>query len=132
MSTPNRAFAGKTALVTGGSRGLGEFMAEALVRAGVRVYVSSRKADACAATAAELSKHGECLSLPADLSTSAEVERLAQGRGYIQVDSYRTAEQREIFMSWVLTAKFHDYPAGWIQLFREAGYTGDWNWTIIE
>jgi cyclopropane fatty-acyl-phospholipid synthase-like methyltransferase len=62
----------------------------------------------------------------------AEIERLAPGKGYIQVDSYRSDEQREIFLSWVLTAKFHDFPEGWIQLFREAGYTGDWNWTIVE
>ena len=61
-----------------------------------------------------------------------EVERLAPGRGFIQVDSYRTPEQREVFLSWVLTAKFHDYPDGWVALFREAGYTGDWYWTIIE
>ena len=61
-----------------------------------------------------------------------EVERLAPGRGFIQVDSYRTPDQRELFMSWVLTAKFHDYPDGWIKLFREAGYTGDWYWTILE
>ena len=61
-----------------------------------------------------------------------EVERLAPGRGFIQVDSYRTPEQRELFMSWVLTAKFHDYPDGWVRLFREAGYTGDWYWTILE
>ena len=61
-----------------------------------------------------------------------EVERLAPGRGFIQVDSYRTPEHRELFMSWVLTAKFHDYPDGWVRLFREAGYTGDWYWTILE
>jgi len=61
-----------------------------------------------------------------------EVERLAPGRGFIQVDSYRTPEQRELFLSWVLTAKFHDYPDGWMRLFREAGYTGDWYWTILE
>ncbi len=61
-----------------------------------------------------------------------EVERLAPGRGFIQVDSYRTQEQRDVFLSWVLTAKFHDYPDGWIALFKEAGYTGDWCWTIIE
>ncbi len=61
-----------------------------------------------------------------------EVQRLAPGRGFIQVDSYRTPEQRELFMSWVLTAKFHDYPDGWIKLFNEAGYTGDWYWTILE
>lgn len=61
-----------------------------------------------------------------------EIQRLAPGKGFVQVDSYRTPEQKEIFESWVLTAKFHDYPAGWIELFREAGYTGDYFWTIIE
>ena len=61
-----------------------------------------------------------------------EVERLAPGRGFIQVDSYRTPEQRELFMSWVLTAKFHDYPDGWRKVFAEAGYTGDYYWTILE
>jgi len=61
-----------------------------------------------------------------------EIQRLAPGRGFIQVDSYRTPEQREIFESWVLTAKFHDYPDGWRKLFQEAGYTGDYYWTIIE
>jgi len=61
-----------------------------------------------------------------------EIERLAPGRGFVQVDSYRTPEQREIFLQWVLTAKFHDYPEGWIERFREAGYTGDWYWTIVE
>lgn len=61
-----------------------------------------------------------------------EIERLAPGKGFVQVDSYRTPEQKEIFESWVLTAKFHDYPAGWHDLFQEAGYTGDYYWTIIE
>jgi ubiquinone/menaquinone biosynthesis C-methylase UbiE len=61
-----------------------------------------------------------------------EIQRLAPGRGFIQVDSYHTPEQREVFESWVLTAKFHDYPKGWLALFAEAGYTGDYYWTIIE
>lgn len=61
-----------------------------------------------------------------------EIQRLAPGKAFVQVDSYHTPEQKEIFESWVLTAKFHDYPDGWISLFREAGYTGDWYWTIIE
>lgn len=61
-----------------------------------------------------------------------EIERLAPGKGFVQVDSYRTPEQRDVFMSWVLTAKFHDYPEGWIKLFQEAGYTGDYYWTIID
>jgi ubiquinone/menaquinone biosynthesis C-methylase UbiE len=61
-----------------------------------------------------------------------EVERMAPGRGFVQVDSYRTPEQRELFLSWVLTARFHDYPDGWIKLFQEAKYTGDWYWTILD
>jgi hypothetical protein len=32
----------------------------------------------------------------------------------------------------VLTAEFHDYPEGWLKLFKEAGYTGNYAWTIIE
>lgn len=61
-----------------------------------------------------------------------EIERLAPGRGFVQVDSYRTPEQRDVFLEWVLTARYHDYPEGWIATFHEAGYTGDWYWTIIE
>ena len=61
-----------------------------------------------------------------------EVERLAPGRGFVQVDSYRTLAQRELFLNWVLTAKFHDYPDGWRKVFAEAGYTGDYYWTILE
>jgi ubiquinone/menaquinone biosynthesis C-methylase UbiE len=60
-----------------------------------------------------------------------EVQRLAPGRGFIQVDSYHTPEQREVSLSWVLTAKFHDYPKGWLAVFAEAGYTGDYYWTVI-
>lgn len=61
-----------------------------------------------------------------------EIERLAPGRGFVQVDSYRTPEQKTLFEEWVLTAKFHDYPDGWVRLFKEAGYTGDYYWTVIE
>jgi len=61
-----------------------------------------------------------------------ELQRLSGGRAFVQVDSYRTPEQKAVFEDWVLTAKFHDYPEGWIQVFKEAGYTGDYYWTIIE
>jgi ubiquinone/menaquinone biosynthesis C-methylase UbiE len=61
-----------------------------------------------------------------------EIQRLSDGRAFVQVDSYRTPEQRAVFEEWVLTAKFHDYPEGWLTLFSEAGYTGDWSWTVIE
>jgi NAD(P)-dependent dehydrogenase (short-subunit alcohol dehydrogenase family) len=69
---------GKTALVTGGSRGIGLMIARGFVDAGARVYVSSRKADVCDEVAAELSRHGECFAIPADLSSEAECRRLAE------------------------------------------------------
>jgi ubiquinone/menaquinone biosynthesis C-methylase UbiE len=72
------------------------------------------------------------LERPDCVTAVREIERLAPGRGYIQVDSYRTPAERELFLSWVLTAKTHYDPAGWRQLFAEAGYTGDYYWTIIE
>ncbi len=69
--------AGKTALVTGGSRGIGLMIARGYVEAGAHVYISSRKADVCDEVAAELSKIGTCTSIPADLSRDGECERLA-------------------------------------------------------
>ena len=71
-------FNGKTALVTGGSRGIGEMIAEGFVRNGVKTYISARKAEACDATAAKLSEFGECFSIPADLSTMEGVRALAE------------------------------------------------------
>ena len=68
---------GKIALVTGGSRGIGEMIAEGFVSNGVRTYISARKAEACDATAARLSELGECISIPADLSTAAGIKTLA-------------------------------------------------------
>lgn len=61
-----------------------------------------------------------------------ELQRVSGGRAFVQVDSYRTPEQKAVFEDWVLTAQWHDYPQGWIELFREAGYEGDYYWTIIE
>jgi NAD(P)-dependent dehydrogenase (short-subunit alcohol dehydrogenase family) len=71
------SISGKTALVTGGSRGIGLMIAEGFVRAGAKVYISSRKADVCAEVAESLSALGTCIALPADLSTEDECRRLA-------------------------------------------------------
>lgn len=68
---------GKVALVTGGSRGLGEMIARAYVENGAKVYITARRADACDALASELSRIGECISIPADLSRMDEIERLS-------------------------------------------------------
>jgi len=61
-----------------------------------------------------------------------EIERLAPGMGFVQVDSYLNVDQKQLFEDWVLTAKHHDYPYAWIDLFCESGYTGDYFWTLID
>src|ERR1700687_4899884 len=42
-----------------------------------------------------------------------EMQRIAPRGGYIQVDAYRTPEERELFLQWMLTARRHDFRAGW-------------------
>ncbi len=59
---------GKTALVTGGSRGIGLMIARGLVQAGARVIVSSRKSADVQAAADELAALGDCHAIPADIS----------------------------------------------------------------
>ena len=71
------SLARRTALVTGGSRGIGRMIAAGFLKQGARVYISSRKAEACDRTAAELSSLGECFSLPADVSQAAGIQALA-------------------------------------------------------
>jgi SAM-dependent methyltransferase len=61
-----------------------------------------------------------------------EIERVAPGRGYIQVDAYRNDDERDAFLDWVLTAETFGKPEMWRALFEHAGYTGDYFWTIIE
>ena len=71
------SIAGKVALVTGGSRGIGLMIARAYLEAGAKVYISSRKKEASASAAKELSEIGPCLSIPADLSTTEGCRHLA-------------------------------------------------------
>jgi len=75
---------GRTALITGGSRGIGKMIASGFIAQGARVYISSRKAKVCDETAAELSRGGgTCISLPMDISTVDGARALAaayQGR----------------------------------------------------
>ncbi len=72
---------GRVALVTGGSRGIGRMIAEGFLKQGAKVYISARKAEACDATAAELSKIGPCVSLPADVSNAAGIAALVAAFG---------------------------------------------------
>lgn len=67
----------RTALITGGSRGIGKMIAQGFLEYGAKVYISSRKADQCDATAEELSKLGKCVSIPQDVSTVEGCRELA-------------------------------------------------------
>src|SRR3989338_3324411 len=66
------------------------------------------------------------------LQALREMERLAPGRGFVQVDAYRTEAEQKLFLDWVLTAVSHGTPEFWRELIREAAYTGDYYWTILE
>ena len=67
---------GRIALVTGGSRGIGRMIAAGFLAQGAKVYISSRKAADCEQTAKELSAQGECISLPADVSSVEGINAL--------------------------------------------------------
>jgi SAM-dependent methyltransferase len=72
------------------------------------------------------------LSRAACIEAVREIERVAPGRGYIQVDAYRNDAERDAFLDWVLTAETYGTPEMWRDLFRQAGYAGDYYWTILE
>lgn len=71
----------KVAVVTGGTSGIGLMIARGLVGAGARVYVTSRKADACMRVQEELGAVGECVALPTDVATAAGVKELVGAVG---------------------------------------------------
>jgi NAD(P)-dependent dehydrogenase (short-subunit alcohol dehydrogenase family) len=72
---------GRTALVTGGSRGIGLMMARGLLDAGAEVVISSRDAAACEEARAELAAHGSVHAIPADVSTEQGCLALATAVG---------------------------------------------------
>jgi hypothetical protein len=51
---------------------------------------------------------------------------------FVQVDAYRTEDEKALFESWCLTAVTYLTPGKWIELFKEAGYVGDYYWTILQ
>ena len=69
---------GKVAVVTGGTRGIGMMIARGLLQAGAKVYISSRKQQACDEAVEELKLHGDVHAIPADVSTEQECIRLAE------------------------------------------------------
>ena len=103
---------GKVVLVTGGSRGIGEMIAAGFLANGAKVYISSRKAAACEATAARLSETygGECISIPADLSGLAGIGALVTELS--ARESHVDVLVNNAGVSW--GASIDDYPeSGW-------------------
>ena len=74
---PYFSLQGRTALVTGGTRGIGKMIAKAFVEAGANVYVCARDGEACAQTADELSAFGSCHGIAANLAHEEGVQALA-------------------------------------------------------
>lgn len=113
MSTPFLdlfSIRGKTALVTGGTRGIGYMIAEGYLRAGARVYISSRKPQACKDAQEALSEFGDVTAISCDVSSEEQCRTL--------IDTIAEAEpQLGILVNnagatW--GASFDDFPdAGW-------------------
>lgn len=101
---------GRTALVTGGSRGLGRMIAHGLLAQGAKVYISARKAQACEEAAASLSAFGPCVALPADVSTLDGIHALRR-----QFDARETTLDILVHNAGaVWTAPFDQFPeSGW-------------------
>jgi NAD(P)-dependent dehydrogenase (short-subunit alcohol dehydrogenase family) len=111
MATDLFTLKGRTALITGGSRGIGKMIAAGFIAQGARVYISSRKADACEKTAAELSKGGgTCIALPVDASTVEGAQALA--KAYAARESKLDILVNNAGAAWL--EKFDQFPEkGW-------------------
>ena len=72
--------AGKTVVVTGGSRGIGEMISAGFLANGAKVIISSRKADACEETVERLKSQygGEIYAIPSDVGQMVGIEHLAK------------------------------------------------------
>jgi NAD(P)-dependent dehydrogenase (short-subunit alcohol dehydrogenase family) len=63
------SIAGRRALITGASQGIGRMIAAGFVEAGATTYVCSRNTEACRSLEKDLSKLGRCIAIPCDVST---------------------------------------------------------------
>lgn len=109
------SLAGRVALVTGGSRGIGEMIAEGFLRAGAKVYITARKAEACEQAAERLSRIGPCVALPGDVSGAAGAVSLAER--YLEHESRLDILVNNAGAAW--GAPFGSFPeAGWAKVME--------------
>jgi len=107
---------GKVALVTGGSRGIGEMISAGYLANGAKVYISSRKANTCDETAKRLSDTygGECISLPANLAEMSGIESLVKSLG--EREKHLDILVNNAGVSW--GAPLDEFPeVGWDKVF---------------
>ncbi len=101
---------GRVALITGGSRGIGKMIAQGFLEQGAKVYITARKAPACDQTAEELSKIGQCISLPHDVSSVAGCKALADD--FLQRETALDILVNNAGAAW--GASFDEFPeSGW-------------------
>ena len=72
------------------------------------------------------------LELPECKQALREIQRVSRKHAYVVVDAYRTEEQRQRLLGWILTAKTFMHVEEWKEVFKEVGYTGDYYWFILE
>src|SRR5215469_24515 len=101
---------GRTALITGGSRGIGKMIAEGFLHAGSKVYISARKGGALEETAAELSKIGPCIALNANASGADGAKTMAEA--YLKHERTLDILVNNAGAAW--GADFDEFPeSGW-------------------
>jgi NAD(P)-dependent dehydrogenase (short-subunit alcohol dehydrogenase family) len=117
---------GRTALVTGGSRGIGLMIAEGLVRAGASVIVSSRKTEDLQASAAMLAGLGECQAITGDVSSPQGAAELARATREIHPSLDILVNNAGV----VWGAPLEDFPAvGWEKIMH-TNVEGIFNLTV--
>jgi len=61
-----------------------------------------------------------------------EIQRVSGGKAFIQVDAYRNNNELKILKKWIVTAKTYLKPREWRSIFKEVGYTGLYDYTILQ
>ena len=104
------SLAGKTALITGGSRGIGKMIAEGFLHQGAKVYISARKGGALEETAKELSKIGPCIAIVSNASGADGAKAMAGA--YLKQEAKLDILVNNAGAAW--GADFDEFPeSGW-------------------